>query len=327
MTTQNSGDTNNPAVAAPPVPAATVEVSSAAAQPEPAYDPVLAEAMATDPLDDLYTGFQSSLQVAEEGTPAEPQPNPNSQQTGTNGAETSAANGTQESEPTQRPASAEPPLEDLLNRMMGFEQQQNAPQAQPAAQAPQPQAQPAQQPEPAQAQEWTPFAEAIAIPDELADAMFNSQDPNRQRQALGVLLAAQANTVAKKMLNHIQQTLAPAFQSELFETMSRASTAASIYQDFYGKYPELVQAGPIVERAANVVLGADGAWTPETRDRIAELTKAAIARMSGQPVAQAPAAQPAPAAEAAPFVTGSSRPAPAQPQAWGPPEDLASLLW
>lgn len=209
---------------------------------------------------------------------------------------------------------------NLLMAMMGG--------ATPApAAAPQPATAPAQ-PAPAAPSSdapWEPFAANFELPPALTEVLFRSEDPQQQGAALVNLLSSFGNAVAQVVEQRITTHHAPRMQEQFSAATTERQQAAAVHNDFYGTHKDLQPYTAIVKRAGEVFFqhNPTATWSPETRDKVAELARATAKQLGYQLTGGAPAAPavvaPGNAAPNTPFVAGSAR-----PESLGMPEDRDS---
>jgi hypothetical protein len=229
---------------------------------------------------------------------------------------------------TPPPAPVAPPpaptVEQLIeqNRMLAEQNRQilemiAKPQVAPAA-APTP-------PKPAEIPDY-----GFEVPQQIQQ-MLQSEDPAVQTRGLAALIAGMAKTVHTQVRSEYEAKLTEAVQSarQTFATdTQRAQTAASVFNDFYGKFPQFnrPELRDLVASATKAVVSETQAsqWSTGLRDKIGERVSQIISSVSGNPppsaeqrvVAPAPTATTPRRPNAPPQMRGSSvRPArEAQPE-------------
>ena len=208
---------------------------------------------------------------------------------------------------------------NLLMAMMG-QAQPTAPT--PAAQPETPQA-PAAQPTPPTP--WEPFSPDFQLPPQLTEVLFRSEDPQQQGQALVSLLSSFGNAIAQTVEHRITTHHAPQLQSAFVQEATARQQSAAVHADFYGAHEDLKPYTAIVKRAGEVFFAQNpnATYSPEVRDKIATLARAAAAQFGykvGQPAPAAPTAvAPGTQAPNLGYVAGAARPA-----SLGMPEDTDS---
>lgn len=209
---------------------------------------------------------------------------------------------------------------NLLMAMMGT--------AQPAPVAPAPTAAPAS-PAPAGAPAsdapWEPFAANFQLPPALTEVLFRSEDPAEQGAALVNLLSSFGNAVAQVVEQRITTHHAPRMQEQFSTATTERQQAAAVHNDFYGTHTDLQPYAAIVKRAGEVFFqhNPTAQWSPENRDKIAELARATAKQLGYQLTGKAAAAPvavaPGTAAPQPTYVAGAAR-----PESLGMPEDRDS---
>ena len=210
------------------------------------------------------------------------------------------------------PAQQEPQVDqELLATFLNLktpEQQPVTPAAQPTAPA-----------APAAPEPYTPFPDTVAVPPQVLERLFNSDDPQVQAQTLGTLIAAIGNSVAQVMEQRIQSHHYGQIQSQAMSSFRQQSEAQRIDSDFYCAYPDLMAHRQLVTKGFQAVLeknpGAE--YSPEVRDRVGALVRGVLAKAGIQTQTPTPVVQPAvtpptaaqPAtAKKQPYVAGNARP-------------------
>ena len=207
--------------------------------------------------------------------------------------------------------------EALAAMLMGSQPEAPKAPAAPAA-APTPPAASAAAASPEEASPWTPFPQVLNVPDQLAQGLFESEDPNTRKQALGVLMAAVANAVAQQVEARQKSHWAGEVETRINSASQQRTAREKAQSDFYGEHPDLNNPAllPVVTRAMQVVtqMNPQAQWTPETRKQIGDLARETARRIgligAAAPVTAAPAAAaatPKPGVKP-PFVAGGARP-------------------
>lgn len=266
----------------------------------------------------------------------EDDPSPQSEETPA-GAEPPPQGETPAKEPegaTPEPASAETPAVETppadaqpdpeidpadLAAFTGLGQQSPQQQQAPADGAP------GKDPSPATQEEdetFAPFQPTFKLKPEMSAALFESEDANVREQALVGLLSSFGNAITQVMEQRIKEYHAPRLASNIQGTMIERQAAAAVDQHFYGKYPELHQFRPAVQRAFKVLADKDPKiqYSEDLAERVAKLAAQGL-KASGinvsvkalqKQAAAAPAGSPKASKEKAPgsgFEAGGTRPA------------------
>lgn len=136
------------------------------------------------------------------------------------------------------------------------------------------------------------------IPDQLVEALTTS-DVKVFKQGVTALAKGLAIAIHGQMQKQFESVYNQRFDSlpaQVMQTIQAASQKQAVFQDFYGKNPELNKPAlyPIVTKVAEEAAKRlkKTAWDDELRDVVAKDVKALLGAVSGN---SAPAATPAPA--------------------------------
>jgi hypothetical protein len=227
----------------------------------------------------------------------------------------------------------------LLAAMLGLGdgQQAPAPAAAPAAPAPAP----AASSTPQEDESFAPFEPTFRLKPEVVTALFESEDTETREKALVGLLSAFGNTITTVMEQRFREHHTPRLQESFTSVVEQRQVFNAVNQDFAQAYPELAPYGAAVKKAFQIV-GAQNPsapYTPEMRDKVGALARAAVKaggiQLPDRPGQAAPApapaaATPAPARTAAkgatPFEAGAARPGGTGVNGDSGPADLVAQL-
>lgn len=219
------------------------------------------------------------------------------------------------------PESAAPAVDPAdLAAMMGLGQAPAAPAAAPA-----PAPSPASSPAPSGDEPFLPFQPNFRLPEKLAAALFDAEDRETRHEALITVLSNYGNAIVQTIEGRLKEHHVPRIHSEMASSMSQAQAAASVMQDFYGEYPELLPYREVVKKAATVIgqRNPTAGYSAELRESISALAQQALIKggvlaapivaKSKRTAAAAPATPPAAAPSRSPkpgkvFEAGSARP-------------------
>lgn len=187
--------------------------------------------------------------------------------------------------PQAQPTGPDPATQarmDALERIIGHRLQTQEQPAQPAAPA---------------APELPPYT--FTIPPQLAQ-MFEAEDPATRVQAVAIAMTATAKAVHANLMQEFGQKLQQLSESlpdMMSDRMGDFARRQSIFNDFYGTYPQLSHPGlrPLVREVTARVYQARGGqenWNPQLRDAIAREVAVTL-QSTGLQFAQ-PAAPPQP---------------------------------
>lgn len=144
---------------------------------------------------------------------------------------------------------------------------------------------------------WAPFTPDFKLDTALRSALFESEDTDTREKALVGLLASFGNTLTTIFDQRMKAHYAPQMQSHFVGSVESRQIYSSIQSDFHNEFPELKDYGPAVKKAFEVVAAKDPAapYSPELRNKVGELARAAIAQSGVTLPTRKGAAAPAPA--------------------------------
>lgn len=138
-----------------------------------------------------------------------------------------------------------------------------------------------------------PFEQPFQIPEEVAQAM-DHEDPRARRAAIGAIIAAAGNQTFKKVVEYVQQNIAPSVANATFAQVQRRDFEQTVERELFGPAPQLRYASPmLIQQAANVIVqdelsrnpaAAQQPPTPQMWERIRSLALQGLANIqAGQP--------------------------------------------
>jgi hypothetical protein len=146
------------------------------------------------------------------------------------------------------------------------------------------------------------------IPPEI-QAMLQSEDVEKQHQGLAALVGAVGQTVHKNVRQEIlsqRESLRNELRTAITRDAEMAQQARSVFNDFYGTYPELnkPELRGLVESVSRAVVAETKAqqWSADLRDKIGGKVRSILGSVvqNPQPPAESSGAPPAAPTQAAP---------------------------
>lgn len=128
----------------------------------------------------------------------------------------------------------------------------------------------------------------FTLPDSLVEATGAEDLPTR-KAALATLVKGISQQIHQTVMRDVGQQVPQMVQPLIQSQVDTASANQSVFNEFYGTYPDLSGYRNVVTQAANEVMAMypQSPWTPQLRDTIAQRTYAII--QQGQQVAPQPA--------------------------------------
>jgi hypothetical protein len=348
---------------AAPTPDAPQQTQQTQQQPPPVDDGGLSEARSA--MEDGDAGSFLANFLAHQGTSITPDPAPSGAPPAPAPAPAPVPPVGNGNPPPNTGLPPQPPQVDpaqLARLMAPAAPQPPAPVALPAwmqpAPAPQQPAMPPQQTQQPQQQQQTeqlprPYTAPFPIPEQIAAAL-DHEDPRQRIAAIGAIVAASGNDVFEKVVQYVQEAIAPKVAQATFGQVQRQSFQQTMDRELYGNFPHLRYASPaLIQQAAQVVVADETSRNPnavvteETWRKIGSLASAGLQQLSsGQvpqftPPAQPPQPQPVwngqqwvyatappPAPPPAPFIAGQTGMPMSNPTSFAPTPDseVASFL-
>jgi hypothetical protein len=162
--------------------------------------------------------------------------------------------------------------------------------------------------------DYTPLPPVLKLDDNLINTIFQSEDPNQQKAALGTLLSNYGNALMALADRRMRDHYAPKVVEQVQSAQTQRAAVDAMNADFYGTFPDLNNQRAVVAKAFNVVAQQhpELKYGPEARDKVGNLARAALRQMGV--VAPAAAAAATPPVKAKPkasvgYVAGGARPA------------------